>query len=146
MEDRRRGLFSYEALATRLAPNRFAKAGETDYSSPVIKLQNLRPEDVYVLLTNIRNVQAAGNADNYLIPDDGIRVYLEDCHNRMGAAFFQTPRDTVKDFVNLLNMLEQNPNQTWQEHFEVNKQTDKANVNDGLVDDKPDDDLTKFVL
>ena len=146
MEDRRRGLFSYEALATRLAPNRFAKAGETDYSSPVIKLQNLRPEDVYVLLTNIRNVQAAGNADNYLISDDGIRVYLEDCHNRMGAAFFQTPRDTVKDFVNLLNMLEQNPNQTWQEHFEVNKQTDKANVNDGLVDDKPDDDLTKFVL
>ena len=53
MEDRRRGLFSYEALATRLAPNRFAKAGETDYSSPVIKLQNLRPEDVYLSLIHI---------------------------------------------------------------------------------------------
>lgn len=146
LEDRRRGLFSYEALATRLAPNRFAKSGETDFSSPVIKLQNLRAEDVYVLLTNIRNVQAGGNQEKFLIPDEGIRGYLQDCHSRMGAAFFQTPRDTVKDFVNLLNMLDQNPGQDWQSYLNSKKPSADEVAGSLQSGNETDDDLSEFVL
>ena len=62
IEDRRRGLFSYEALATRLAPNRFAQDGRQDWSSPVIKLSSLSPEDCFVLLNNIRRVHAGADA------------------------------------------------------------------------------------
>lgn len=113
LEDRRRGLYSYEALATRLAPSRFATDGRRDYSSPVIRLENLSPEDCYVLLCNIRHVHADGDSTKYLIPDDGIVEYLRLCSERLGAAYFQTPRDTVKDFVNLLNMLDQDRSLGW---------------------------------
>jgi hypothetical protein len=115
IEDKRRGLYSYEALQTRLAPNRFAADGRKDYSTPVITLQNLSPEDCFVLLSNVRNVFAAGDGTKHLVPDEGIVEYLRDCQERMGAAYFQTPRDTVRDFVNLLGILEQNPAAKWQD-------------------------------
>jgi len=66
-----------------------------------------------VLLNNIRRVHAAGDAARVLLPDEGIVAYLRDCNERMGAAYFQTPRDTVKDFVNLLNILEQDRSVDW---------------------------------
>lgn len=114
VEDRRRGLFSYEALATRLASNRFAVDGRQDWSSPVIKLQSLRPEDCFVLLGKLRFIHASGEEAKFLISDEGIAAYLRDCSERMGAAYFQTPRDSVKDFVNLLNILDQDRTLTWQ--------------------------------
>src|SRR6202034_2118829 len=67
LEDRRRGVFSYEALATRLADNAFATTGLKDFSGPVIRLQNLSPEDLFVLLGNIRNVFAQGERTKFLI-------------------------------------------------------------------------------
>jgi len=115
LEDKRRGLFSYEALATRLAGNRFATDVHKDWSAPVIRLSSLTPEDCFVLLHNIRNVFASGDQTKWLIPDEGIAAYLTSCHKRMGAAYFQTPRDTVKDFVGLLNILEQNNGTDWRQ-------------------------------
>ena len=113
LEDSRRGLFSYEALATRLAPNRFATQDHQDLSGPVIRLENLSPEDCYVLLNNIRRVFANGKPEQDVIPDEAIAMYLRRCHERMGAAYYQTPRDTVKDFTGLLKVLEQNPELDW---------------------------------
>lgn len=113
LEDKRRGLFSYEALATRLSANRFAAEGRKDWSAPVIRLSSLTPEDCFVLLHNIRNVFAGGDQSKWLIEDEGITAYLASCQKRMGAAYFQTPRDTVKDFVGLLNVLEQNAGTDW---------------------------------
>lgn len=118
LEDPRRGLYSYEALATRLAPNRYADNGQQDYASPVVKLENLSPEDCFVLLANIRNVHCGGESAKQAIPDEGIVAYLQACNATMGAAYFQTPRDTVKDFVGLLNMLEQDSSRRWQDHLQ----------------------------
>ncbi len=114
LEDRRRGLFSYEALETRLASNRFASSSMRDLTGPVIKLESLTPEDCYVLLHNIRHVFASGEEKQYLIPDEGIASYLQHCQQRMGASYYQTPRETVKDFTGLLQILEQHPDQSWQ--------------------------------
>jgi hypothetical protein len=113
LEDRRRGLFSYEALATRLADNTFAKGGLKDFSGPVIRLQNLSPEDLYVLLHNIRNVFALGDTTKHLVGDEGLKAFLTHCQQTLGAEFFQTPRDAVKAFVGLLSVLEQNPGTDW---------------------------------
>jgi len=114
MTDKRRGLFSYEALATRLASNRFASSEFIDLSGPVVKLANLTPEDCYVLLLNIRRVFCRGAGEESRIPEAGIVAYLASCQKRMGAAYFQTPRETIKDFIGLLNVLEQNPTAEWQ--------------------------------
>lgn len=113
LTDQRRGLFSYEALATRLAENRFAQGGLVDLSGPVIRLPNLTPEDCFVLLSNIRRVFTRGENEDDLLPREGIEHYLASCHERMGSAYFQTPRETIKDFVGLLNVLEQNPGAEW---------------------------------
>lgn len=114
MDDRRRGLASYEALATRLANNTFAIDGLRDYSAPVIRLQNLTVEDLYVLLHNIRQVYASGDVSRYLVPDEALKTFIQHCAQTLGAEFYQTPRDAVKGFVGFLSVLEQNPGTDWQ--------------------------------
>ncbi len=113
LDDRRRGMASYEALATRLAGNTFAQGGLKDFSGPVIKLANLSPEDLYVLLHNIRNVFAMGDPAKHLIDEQGIQAFMAHCATRLGAEFFLTPRDATKAFVGLLSVLEQNPGVGW---------------------------------
>lgn len=111
--DTRRGLYSYPALQSRLAENTFATGGFVDYSGPVLRLANLSPEDFFVLLTKLRHVFAGGNDEAHLIPDEGLKAFMEHCFKRVGDAYFRTPRTTIKEFVNLLAVLEQNPHASW---------------------------------
>jgi len=156
LTDPRRGLFSYEALATRLAENRFAQDGLVDLSGPVIRLPNLTPEDCFVLLANIRRVFMRGESEDALLPRGGIERYLQSCHERMGAAYFQTPRETIKDFVGLLNVLEQNPGADWSALIgEIRTVAGQEELGDPIDDDEAanspkssdaDDDLVSFKL
>lgn len=123
--DTRRGLYSYSALQSRLAENTFAVKGLVDYSGPVLRLSNLSPEDFYILLGKIRHVFAYGKTDVHLIPDEALKAFMEHCSKRIGDAYFRTPRNTITSFVNLLSVLEQNRQTTWQEIL-------------GTVDIKPD--------
>jgi hypothetical protein len=109
LTDRRRGLFSYEALATRLADNPFAAKGVVDTKGPVIRLLPLTKEDLFVLLERIGIVQAAGNKEKILVEHDGLVRFMAFCEKRLGSEHFLTPRDTVKQFIGLLNVMEQNP-------------------------------------
>ena len=111
--DTRRGLFSYAALQSRLAENTFATNGLVDYSGPVLRLANLTPEDLYVLLGKIRHVFASGDPDHYLVSDDALVSFMSHCQSKVGDAYFRTPRTTIKEFVNLLAILEQNPKANW---------------------------------
>ena len=113
--DTRRGLYSYEALQSRLAENQFAINGLKDLSGPVIRLANLSPEELYVLLTKLRLVQASGDPARYLLPDDALIAFMEFCSRRIGDAYFRTPRNSIKAFVQLLQILEQNPTANWHE-------------------------------
>lgn len=114
LTDRVRGLYSYEALQSRLAENSFAKEGLVDYNHPVLKLANLSPEDFYVLLSKLRHVFAYGDEGKYLLPDPAIPAFMEHCAQKIGDSYFRTPRNTVTAFVNLLSVLEQNPEANWQ--------------------------------
>lgn len=118
LTDRIRGLYSYEALQSRLAENTFARDGLVDYSHPVLKLSSLSPEDFYVLLTKIRHVFASGDPARYLLPDEALPLFMEHCARRIGASYFKTPRNTITAFVNLLAVLEQNPSIPWQQLLE----------------------------
>lgn len=83
-------------------------------SGPVIRLLPLTPEDLFVLLKNIALVHASGDPAKVLTPDEAILAVLAKANEQLGADFFRTPRDVVRSFVGLLNILEQNPGQTWQ--------------------------------
>lgn len=113
--DTRRGLFSYPALQSRLAENRFAKDGLVDYTGPVLRLSNLTPEDLFVLLGKLRHVYASGDPTRYLIPDEGLTGFMQHCSQRIGDAYFRTPRNTITAFVSLLAVLEQNQGLSWQQ-------------------------------
>lgn len=110
--DKRRGLYSYEALATRLQQNEFDKHGG-DVSGPIITLKSLTPEDLYVLLMRVRDVFARGDSSKYLVPDEALSAFLEYSRRRLGEEFFASPRDTVTRFVAFMQMLESEPNADW---------------------------------
>jgi hypothetical protein len=111
--DTRRGLYSYEALRSRLAENSFARDGLVDVAGPVVRLPSLTPEELYVLLNKLRHVHAGGVAANHLVPDDALTAFMEHCSKRVGDAYFRTPRNTIKAFLDLLSILEQNPSASW---------------------------------
>jgi hypothetical protein len=113
--DPRKGLYSYDALQTRLAQNSFAqRAGVIDYTSPALHLASLTPEELFILLKNLRNVFAGGDSSQYLVDDSALRAFLDHCNKTIGNAYFTTPRNTIKAFIDLLSVLEQNPSLEWQ--------------------------------
>lgn len=147
--DTRKGLYSYEALQTRLAQNRFAQGGLVDFSGPVLTLASLAPEDVYVLLTKIRHLYASGDPTKYLLPDEGLRAFMAHCSERVGDAYFKTPRNTIVNFVRLLAVLEQNPTANWREllvhvQLEPEGNPDLAPLEGAETDDE--DELASFTL
>lgn len=107
--DPRRGLFSYQALASRLGDNTFATSSLVDHTGPVIKLKSLTPEDLYILLTKLRHVFAAGDASRYLVPNEALEAFMVHCSKKIGDSYFRTPRTTIKAFLDFLAVLDQNP-------------------------------------
>lgn len=143
--DSRRGLYSYEALQSRLAENQFATQGLVDMSGPVIRLQNLSPEDFLILLVNIRAVFALRDPERYLVPDEALSGFMDHCSRRIGEAYFRTPRNTIKAFVQFLAILEQNPSLDWRKLIGGLSLDDDLNEED-LAEAGDDDELSAFSL
>ena len=143
--DSRRGLFSYEALQSRLAENQFAGQGLIDMSGPVIRLQSLSPEELLILLSNIRSVFALGDPARHLVPDEALAAFMAHCNLRIGEAYFRTPRNTIKAFVQLLSILEQNPSAQWSKIIgSVSVDEDEPEMEQG--GDADDDELASLTL
>lgn len=148
LSDRRRGLFSYEALATRLADNPFVQEGMIDAKGPVIRLQPLTREDLFVLLDRIADVHAGGSPEKRLFQHEDLAKYLTFCERRLGSEYFMTPRDAVHRFVDLLNVLEQNPEASLDGLLKVEgAKGPSVNLSEG-TSPSPDtpDGLTRFTL
>ena len=142
--DTRRGLYSYQALQSRLAENAFARDGMVDLSGPVVRLANLTPEDMFVLLANIRRVM---QDDENAVPDEALAAFMAHCSDRIGDAYFRTPRNTVKEFVNLLSVLDQNPGTQWQSLIgSVDPEEDIGPEANPVTEDGEEDDLASFKL
>jgi hypothetical protein len=110
-----RGLHSYEALRSRLSENSFARDGLVDLSGPVIRLQSLGPEEMAILLERLRLVWAGGDPEKLPLPDVALAAFREHCRTQIGDAYFRTPRNTIREFLGLLAVLEQNPGSDWRE-------------------------------
>ena len=145
--DPRKGLYSYEALHSRLAENSFARsAGVIDYSSPTLHLANLAPEELLILLRNLRHVYASGDENKHLLPDEALTAFLAHCSNRIGDAYFRTPRNTIKAFVDLLAVLDQNADLRWNQLIEKVHLEEEHNTDMPGIDLDSDDELVTFQL
>ncbi|MCC8119851.1 MAG: ATP-binding protein [Bacteroidales bacterium] len=111
LTDTRRGLYSYEALRSRLAENSLAQQnGLKDYNSTVLRLANLTKEEMFVLLKNIRRVFASGDPDiEERLTDNAITAFLQHCYEKIGESYFRTPRNTIKGFIDLVSLMQQYP-------------------------------------
>lgn len=114
LEDTRRGLFSYEALRSRLTDGRFAMAAPglelKNMMSPVIRLRRLSDNELFALLIrlSVLHAQYYGTAD--ALTDEERAVFLREELSRAGADEMITPREIIRDFVTLLDLMYQNPN------------------------------------
>jgi len=147
--DTRKGLYCYEALQSRLAENRFARqVGVRDYTSPTLHLDNLAPEELYILLQNLRHVYALGDESNYLVPDEALKAFLIHCSKQIGDAYFRTPRNTIKAFVDFLATLDQSDNLSWDNLVAEVKVSEEYDTDMPQVDtdENTDDQLAAFKL
>ena len=109
IEDRRRGVYSYEALRSRLATGKFAQAGARDMYAPVIKLEPLTAEEMLVLTEKLADMHAGLYGYERTITDDDLAQFIKIEYARVGADTNITPREIIRDFIELLDIVLQNP-------------------------------------
>lgn len=108
MEDPRRGVYSYEALRSRLAEGRFA--GEhKDLLSPVIRLQPLTPEEMLILVEKLADIHAGLYEYTQIVTQQDLKDFIEIEFGRIGADSHITPREVIRDFIEVLDIVYQNP-------------------------------------
>lgn len=109
IEDKYKGLFSYEALRSRLAEGHFATDEMKDLTAPIIRLQMLTQEEVYVLVEKLRDIHAQLYNYTPTMSHEDLLYFLTVEYNRVGAGTHITPREIIRDFIELVNILHQNP-------------------------------------
>ena len=109
MEDRHRGVFSYEALRSRLAEGHFAGDGLRDLQAPIIRLEMLSQEEVYVLLEKLQGIYAGLHGCRPPLGREELLYFITVEYNRVGAGSHITPREIIRDFIELISILHQNP-------------------------------------
>ena len=109
LEDKRRGIYSYEALRSRLAEGRFSRPGARDLLSPVIRLEPLTAEEMLVLCEKLAGMHADLYGYERRIGTEDLVTFIKIEYGRIGADANITPREVIRDFIELLDLLYQNP-------------------------------------
>ncbi len=112
IEDRRRGVFSYEALRSRLTQGRFAREDMRDMLAPIIRLHPLSHEELLVLIEKLAQIHAGYFGYEDTVRDEDLAAFLQIEFGRVGAETHLTPREVIRDFIELLDIAYQNPDRS----------------------------------
>jgi len=112
IEDKRRGVYSYEALRSRLAEGKFSKPGARDLLAPVIRLDPITAEEMLILCEKLAAMHAGLYGYERTITTDDLAAFIKIEYERIGADVNITPREVIRDFIELLDILYQNPGMT----------------------------------
>ena len=111
MEDPRRGVYSYEALRSRLAQGHFS--GEhKDLLSPVIRLQPLTYEEMLILVEKLADIHAGLYDYTQIVTSQDMADFIRIEFSRIGADIHITPREVIRDFIEVLDLVYQDPSLT----------------------------------
>jgi hypothetical protein len=113
MDDSRRGLFSYDALKSRLCDSRYASDEYKNFLGPVIRLKRLSDDELFALLSRINKLYEANYGTSPRISNDDMVKFLQLSLSRAGADSMITPREMLRDYMTVLNILMQNKNVTF---------------------------------
>ena len=142
IEDRRRGVYSYEALRSRLAAGKFSKEGARDMYAPVIKLEPLTAEEMLVLTGKLADMHASLYGYQPTITDEELAEFIKIEYGRIGASSNITPREVIRDFIELLDILWQHPGTKVTDLL----QSDQFNYNQADDDQQVDDHFAEFKI
>ena len=143
LEDKRRGIYSYEALRSRLAEGKFSRPGMRDLLSPVIRLDPLTPEEMLVLCGKLADIHAGLYDYKKTLDDKDLGDFIKLEYSRIGATENITPREVIRDFIELLDLLYQNPN------LSINELLNSEGFNFAKPDnvsDNVDENFVEFTL
>lgn len=143
VEDRRRGLYSYEALRSRLAEGKFSRPGSRDLLAPVIHLEPLTPEEMLVLCEKLTEMHANLYSYEQTIGTEDLADFIKLEYSRIGADQNITPREVIRDFIELLDLLYQNRSMTMAELMQSNAFTYAKSE---AVSDRTDRNYAEFTL
>ena len=143
VEDKRRGVYSYEALRSRLAEGKFSRPGARDLLAPVIRLEPLTPEEMLVLCEKLCAMHAGLYGYQRSLSTQELADFIKLEYGRIGADQNITPREVIRDFIELLDLLYQNPSLTLGELMESEAFTYAKSQ---VVSDETDANYVEFTL
>lgn len=140
LEDNRRGLFSYDALRSRLADSRYAEMGYQNLSSPVIRLRRLSANELLALVRRLLKLYAQKEGERApVLEDSQTEAFINRELARAGAEELMTPREIIRDFLTMLNILRDNPAASFEDL--MRGVTGDSASNEGNSNGGKDDDL-----
>ena len=143
LEDKRRGIYSYEALRSRLSEGKFSRPGARDLLAPVIRLEPLTPEEMLVLCEKLSDMHAGFYGYERTIGDSELADFIRMEFGRIGADQNITPREVIRDFIELLDLLYQNPSMTPEELLKSN---DFSFAKSAAVSDEAEGSFMEFTI
>lgn len=148
LEDSRRGLFSYEALKSRLADSKYAELGYQNLSSPVIRLRRLSDNELLALVKRLSNLYSEKEGTSPFVTDSEIEEFMRGELSRQGASELVTPREIIRDFLTMLNILRDNPGATFKEllknHVEKQRHSEELENEPDEIFEKPKNKISLF--
>ena len=142
MEDPRRGVYSYEALRSRLAEGHFS--GEyQDLLSPVIRLQPLTYEELLILTEKLADIHATLYEYPQILTQQDMVEFIQIEFGRIGADTHITPREVIRDFIEVLDIIYQNPQLSVRELLGSNSFTYAQNV---VKEEETGEEFAEFTL
>ncbi len=115
LEDTRRGLFSYEALRSRLCDSRYTDLGYRNLASPVIRLRRLSDNELYALVVRLYKLYRQKEGERApVLSEDQLSAFMRCSLGKIGAEEMVTPREIIRDFLTLLNVMRDNESATFE--------------------------------
>jgi hypothetical protein len=143
VDDRRRGVYSYEALRSRLAEGKFSKEGARDLLAPVIRLEPLTAEEMLVLCEKLADMHASLYGYQRKINVDDLTAFIKLEYGRIGADNNITPREVIRDFIELLDLMYQHPGMTM---ADLMQSDDFTYTKSEAVSDETEEDFSEFTI
>lgn len=149
--DERRGLYNYEALRSRLTGHAFQREDLVDFSGPVIFLNPLKKEELYLLLERLSGLHSVHFQWECPLGREELSLFLAEAWSKVGAEGHLTPRQFSRNFMGLLSMMYQNPEKDF--GFFMGEESVKKGMEslveedlDGVLGENIEDEFTEFKI
>ncbi len=116
LEDPRRGVYSYEALRSRLNDRGYAVKSELkNYMGPIIRLRRMSDNELLALVKRITILHSQYHKAEERITSEEMLRFVKICSDRAGADTLITPREIIREYISLLDLMLQNPETSFNE-------------------------------